>query len=229
VKVGALFRPALDALRAYWPAFLVIQAAAAGLVVAYFLSPAVQAFCEVATGWKERGGMAFAALANVISGGLIPEAIKRRCRPAGIAPPTAGELAHQWTLFAILGVLIERFYALQSLWFGDGHDVRTLGLKILCDQFGYTLWVAMPLVVFWFAVREHQYRPLATLRALGVRGFFERIVPIFAGNLAFWVPALVCVYALPQRLQFLLFLLLNSAWCLLLVFMARRQVGPGPG
>lgn len=227
MKVRGLFQPALAALRTYWPAFLAIQLAAAGLVVAYFLSPSVQSFCEIATGWKERGGMGFAALANVISGGLIPEAIKRHYRPAGIAAPGVGELLHQWTLFALLGVLIERFYALQAVIFGDGLDVWTLGRKIVLDQFGYTLFVALPLVVFWFALRQQGYRPLVTLRTLGLRGFVERLIPIFAGNLAFWVPALVCVYSLPQRLQFLLFLFLNAAWSLLMVFMARRQAGAG--
>jgi len=225
VSLRDWFRPSVIALRAYWPAFLAIQGAAVALVFAYFLSPAVQAACTWATDWKTRGGILFAALANILSGGVLPELIKRRTRPPGIPHPSAAELAHQWILFGILGVLVERFYALQSWFFGDGRDPWTLARKIVCDQFGYTLFVALPLVVFWFALREHRYRPLAALRALGFSGLARRVLEIFAGNTAFWIPALVCVYSLPQPLQFLLFLLLNAAWSLLLIFIARRQTG----
>ena len=55
--------------------------------------------------------------------------------------------------------------------------------------------------------------------------FIKRLAPLFVPNVIFWVPALSALYALPTELQFLLFVFLNGAWCLLMIFIAREMSG----
>jgi hypothetical protein len=83
----------------------------------------------------------------------------------------------------------------------------------------------MPFVVVWFAWKEHGYRLRPTLAALPPSLFIKRLAPLFVPNVIFWVPALIALYALPTELQFLLFVFLNGAWCLLMVFIVREMTG----
>jgi hypothetical protein len=55
--------------------------------------------------------------------------------------------------------------------------------------------------------------------------FLQRLIPLYLPNLLFWVPALIALYSLPTELQFLLYLFLNGAWCLLMIFIAREMSG----
>lgn len=221
--IRSFFAHALTGMRVYGRAMLVIQGMAVLLVVGYFSSPAVQEFCLHVTEWKERGGWAFAALATIVSGGVLPELIKWKLRPASVPAPTAGELAHLLVMFAILGIAVERFYWIQDQWWGGGRDPLTLGLKILVDQCGYTLLFALPFITVWFFWKESGYQIRETWAAVRSSAFPRRVMELFAPNLSFWVPVLICLYSLPQPLQFILFLIVNTAWCLLLVFIARRQ------
>ena len=174
--------------------------------------------------WREAGGLWFVAGANILSGGVLPELLKARMRPADRPGPTPVDLLHLFVLMGLLGVMVVEFYAAQRAWFGSGTDPGTIAVKILCDQFGYTLFVAMPCILVWFAWKENGYTARKTLRSLNARFFRDRVPPMFVPNVIFWVPALVALYALPTGLQYLLFLFLNAAWCTLMVFIAR---GPG--
>lgn len=222
--LSALFRPALSALWLYWPAFLLIQICAISLVIGSRLSPEVRAFCATAAEWQAAGGLLFAALANILSGGVVPEILKLWLRPPGIPRPTVPQLVHQWALFAILGVMVNRFYALQSGLFGDGAGWSTVIVKVMFDQFCFTPFIALPLVVVWFIWREQGYRPAATWRASTLPVIAGRGAQIYAVNLLFWIPTLFSVYSMPGEVQFPLFLIVNAAWGLLLIFIARRQV-----
>ncbi len=217
------FGHALMGLRVYGKAMLVIQGMAGAVVVTYFSSPSVQVFCQHLTEWKERGGWAFAALATIISGGVFPELIKWKLRPASVPAPTFGQLAHLFFMFAVLGISVDIFYLFQDHWWGGGRDPLTLALKILVDQFGYSLLFVLPFITVWFFWRENGYAIRETWRAVRSSAFPRRVMELFAPNITFWVPVLICVYSLPQPLQFILFLIVNSAWCMLLVFIARRQ------
>ncbi len=217
--------PALRGLRAYWPAFLGIQIFAFLCTAAFFVSPTVREWCEILMRWKIAGGLLFAAVANVVTGGVVPELLKWKLRPSSLSNPTAGELVHQFIMLAVLGISVDLFYQLQNvLWQGlDG--VPALIGKILLDQFIYTPLVALPFIVLWFLWREHDYDLAATRRAATFPLIRRRVCEILVSNVIFWVPILVALYSLPTPLQFLLFLIVNAAWCLLLIFIARRQVG----
>lgn len=218
------FEPALQGLRLYWPAFVGIQLAAFALTALFFLSPIMRDFCLMLADWKASGGLWFTGLANVVSGGVAPELLKLKFRPPGLPRPTAAELLHQFTMLAVLGVMVDLFYRFQSVLWAGREGWSALAGKIVLDQFGYTLFVALPFIVLWFLWREMDYNLAATWRAATFSRVWGRVGEILISNVFFWVPVLLAVYSLPAALQFLLFLVANAAWCILLIFIARQQV-----
>lgn len=220
----SLYTPLLLALRTYWPAILIIQGTALGAVLAYYHIEAAAGFFATLADWKTHGGLWFAALANVISAGVLPELLKRIFRPPSIKPPGALELAHQFGMWAILGINVALFYALQSRLFGDGTDAGTLLIKVLFDQLVFTPLVGVPIILGWFKLYEVRYDPRTWLKAMAKRSVVVHGLELWISCLAFWPVMLLIIYSLPQALQFSLFLFGNAAYSILLIFIARRQV-----
>lgn len=215
---------ALLGLRLYWPAFLLIQGSALAMAFLYFNHGGVQEFCHQLGAWKLAGGWWFAAVANVISGGVVPELLKLKFRPPGLPRPTPPELLHQFTMLAVLGMSVDLFYRFQDiLWAGKPAGLALAG-KILVDQFVYTPFIALFFVVIWYLWREQHFNLRATWRAATFPLVSRRVGEILVSNVLFWVPILLAVYSLPRDLQFILFLFVNAAWCILLIFIARQQV-----
>lgn len=219
--------PALRAVRLYWPAFLGLQLAAAALVAAYYTLPPVRAAAHWLLEWKNAGGLPLSAAATVFSGAVLPEALKALVRPPGYRPLDLPGWLHLASLMALLGMMVDVFYRLQGWWFGAADGFVVLLLKILVDQLVYSLLIATPLVIFWFAWKEHGFSWRRTAASVGWRGLLHRVPLLFVPNVCFWAPCLLALYALPTDLQFLLFVLLNSAWCLVMVFVAREISAPG--
>lgn len=217
--------PAIRAVRLYWPAFLGLQAAAAAMVLGYYASPAVRGAAHWLLEWKNGGGLPFVAAVSFLSGAVVPEALKALVRPPGYRPLDAAGWLHLGSLMAFFGVMVDIFYRWQGWWFGGLDGLTALALKILVDQLVYALLFVTPVVIVWFAWKENGYNVRRTASSLGWRGLLERLPLLFIPNVCFWVPALVALYALPTELQFLLFVLINGAWCLIMVFVA-REVSP---
>jgi hypothetical protein len=212
--------PALRALRLYWPAIVALQVVAVCVVLAYGQGGRVREVAHVLSGWKMAGGVWFVALANVVSGALLPELVKGILRRPGWRAPDVRGWLHLVSLMATLGVAVDVFYAFQGeLFAGVPGPVALIG-KILVDQFGYTLFVAMPLIVVWFEWKAQDYSFGRLCRTFRFGTLVRTIPPIFLPNLLFWIPALLAVYSLPVQLQFLLFVFLNAAWCIVLIFVA---------
>ncbi len=228
VTLRAYSARALLGLRLYWPAFLAIQCGALGFAALYFTQENVRDFCREVGGWKVAGGVWFAGIANVISGGVVPELLKLKFRPPELPRPTPPELLHQFTMLAVLGVSVDVFYRFQDwLWNGQS-GWQVLLAKILIDQFVYTPCLALLFVVLWYLWRETGFDLRATWRAASFSLVTRRIGEILVSNIFFWVPVLLAIYSLPRDLQFILFLFVNAAWCILLIFIARQQVAHSP-
>jgi hypothetical protein len=218
--------PALEAVRLYWPAFLALQLAAAATVVGYYALVPVRDVAHWLLEWKIAWGLPFVAAASVFSGAILPETLKAILRPPGYRPPDAAAWLHLGSLMALLGVMVDGFYQLQGQWFGDDGGIATVILKIFVDQFVYALFLVMPLVIVWFAWKENGYSMRRTAAAMGWRSLLAKIPILFVPNLCFWVPSLAALYALPTDLQFLLFVFVNGAWCLVMIFVAREISRP---
>jgi hypothetical protein len=222
-----LFRPAVLVWQAYGRAFLLIQGVALVVFAFYFVFPGFRQAAEVVAGWKEEGGIWFAALSAMVFGGVVPELLKWKLRPPGLPAPRFSELVHQISIFGIGGVMADGFYRLQARWFGDSADWNVVLLKILVDQLLYSPFVAVPIAVLWFLWREQGYDLVATWRACRWPLLKARTLQIWTTGALFWSPLLLGLYALPAALQFIAFLFALCAWGIIFVFIARRQVSGG--
>jgi hypothetical protein len=214
------FAAGLVALRRFWRPFLLIQAAAVLLVVAYHLSAAVRAACDAAAAAKARGGLPFAALTGAVAGGILPELAKWLADPK--AQPRAKQgraVAFNTAFFAVNGMVIDRFYRFEGQLFGQAATPTVVAAKTAFDQFLFTpAWLLV--IVALFTWRQNAFSVPLMLPLLRDRFYRRRVLPLLIPNWCFWIPMVSIIYALPAALQFLLFVLVLAAWSLIMVFIA---------
>jgi hypothetical protein len=208
------------ALRRFWRPFVLIQAAAVALAVAYHESTAVRAACAIAARWKTSGGSVFAAVSTAFAGGILPELAKLAAGGGRRAlRGRAGEIAFNTAFFALNGVVIDALYAAEAAMFGSGAGLLTVVEKTAFDQLVFTpIWLVF--VTLLFAWRQREFSWHAT-RPLLRRGFYRaRVMPLLIPSFLFWIPMVSIIYAMPVALQFLLFIPALGAWSLIMVFVA---------
>lgn len=219
-RTGSPFAAGLAALRRFWRPFLLIQAAAVLLVVAYRASGTVRAACDAAAAAKAQGGLPFAALTGALAGGWLPELAKLMADPKARPPRgIGGTLAFNTVFFALNGVVVDLLYRFETVLFGAEGTPGTVAAKVAFDQFVFSpTWLFVIVVIFTW--RGQGFRVARTLPLLRDRFYRRRVVPLLIPNWCFWIPMVSIVYALPSALQFLLFVLLLAAWSLIMVFIA---------
>ena len=215
--------PALEALKLYWPAILLIQAFALVLLICYYSVESSREIFNTVAGWKENGGYPFASITTIISGGVLPELLKRVLRPAGVIPPKMGELIHQFIMWAYLGIIVDTLYRSLNYLFGSGTDPLTLLYKVLSDQLIFSPFFSLPSMVIWFMLYESGYNLKRFLEQFSIKRIYQRVLPLWATSLIFWPVMLVIIFSLPQVLQFPLFLFGNAAFSILMIFILRHQ------
>jgi hypothetical protein len=210
------------ALRQFWRPFLLIQAAAVLLALAFRFSPTFRAACATAAQWKAAGGLPFAAITVAFAGGLLPELAKLIAMGPRMLAGRAGEVAFNTAFFAVNGVVVDLLYSGEARFFGAGGDPRTVVEKLAFDQFLFTpTWLVV--IVLLFLWRQRGFSWAATRPALR-RGFYrERVLPLLLPDWLFWIPMVSVIYALPVALQFLLFIPALAAWSLIMVFIAQKE------
>ncbi len=210
------------ALRRFWRPFILIQAAAALLAIAYWMSATFRAACAVAAAWKSSGGLPFAAatapwpaVRSPSWPGWPPIGARHDCRGR------AGEILFNTAFFAFNGVVIDLLYRGEALLFGGDPHPLTVVEKVAFDQFVFNpVWGV--LIVLLFLWRQRRFSLAATLPVLR-RGFYRaRVLPLLIPSWLFWIPMVSIIYALPVPLQFLLFVPALGAWSLIMVFIADR-------
>lgn len=214
--------PAAHALRGYWPVFLLLQVCVGLLTAGYYVAAPFRDAAHALLVWKQSGGLFFVAAATVFSGALLPEGLKALLRPRGYRPPDPAGWLHLCSLMVFLGIAVDGFYRLQCRMFGEADGLGVVVLKVLVDQLLYAPLFALPFVLVWFEWKENGYGIRKTMDSVGPSLFRRRLPGLYLPNLLFWVPSLSALYALPGELQFLLFIFINAAWCLLMVLIARE-------
>ena len=127
-----------------------------------------------------------------------------------------------------MGLILPKFYAFQGFLYGNGTDVRTLALKIVTDQFGYTAFFASPAVAISHLWKDRGYRWSAIAPLLG-KGWFRRlVVPNLVMNWTIWFPSLCVIYSLPPALQAHVAGLIGGFWALMSLQIA-AHTKPGAG
>lgn len=202
---------------------LVLQAAALGLVLAYYFLPAAHGLFDRLAAWRTEGGYWFSGAASALCGGVLPF-LYLRLNPATRA-------ANPWPLmlfFALFwlwkGAEIDLWYRTLSALFGDGTGAGTIARKVAADQFGFNPLYAAPCGNLIFAWKDAGFRwaPVgADLRA--GRWYYRRVLPVLLSVWALWIPVVCCVYALPPPLQIPLFNVVLCFWSLLFTHILTRQ------
>jgi len=209
------------ALRRFWRPFLLIQAGAVVLALAFRVSPGFRQAAEAAAAWKASGGLSFAAITCAVAGGLLPELAKLLAMGPGTLRGRAGEVAFNTAFFAADGIVVDFLYRGEAGLFGAAGSAGTVIEKVAFDQFVFTpTWsVAIVLLFLW---RQRGFSA-AAVRPVLRRGFYaERVIPLLLPNWLFWIPMVSVIYALPSALQFLMFIPALAAWSLIMVFIADR-------
>lgn len=200
---------------------LVLQGAAFGLLAAYYAIPSVRQALVTVAGVQARYGTPFSLASYLLFCGLVPYAF---CLiiPA-LRPREPGKaLAFAVVFWSAMGLIVSRFYALQSILYGNGTDFRTLALKILTDQLVYTAFFASPCVAVTHVWKDRGYRWTA-LKPLLKKGWYRRlVVPNLVMNWVIWIPSLCVIYSLPPALQVHVAGLIGGFWALLCLQIAAR-------
>ena len=204
-----------DAVRRNARPFLLIQAFAIGMASAYFLLPGAESAMTGVGDFKRQGGLPFAAITTVLASVALPELARAL---TGRRRTRASDLAFQILFFALVGVVVDLFYAALGTLFGHGLDPATIAKKLLVDQLAFSPFVATPLAITAFLWKEVGFSPARTIESFREHGGFRlRFLRTLIPNWCFWTPILFAVYAMPRELQFVLFLFAQAAWSLLLV------------
>lgn len=210
--VQALFRPGLA-----------LQAAALGLVLAYYFLPAAHGLFDRLAAWRTEGGYVFSSLAAALCGGVLPF-LYLRFNPATRAGNPWPHLFFFTLFWAWKGAEIDLLYRILAVVFGNGPSFATIAPKVLCDQFGYNLLYAAPVGNLCFAWKDAGFR-WAPVWADVRRGrwYARSVLPVLLGVWAVWIPVVSCVYALPAALQIPLFNVVLCFWSLLFAHILARQ------
>ena len=138
-------RLGLGAVRANLVPAFCVQALMLSLVLAYFYVSAARPFFDFLTDWNVRGGLPFSFLAMGITVGGLTEAFTVYLHKNGRwTREDFINMAFNFLVFGVLGVMNSLFYQLQAHWFGAGRSVETLASKAFVDQFLYTPFLNNP-------------------------------------------------------------------------------------
>jgi hypothetical protein len=203
---------------------LILEAAMALLVAAYYSWPAAADVLSRFGAWEHRGGVLAAALATALAGGLLSQLSRVYFQDGGRWTATHVEnAAFNLGLFFISGTMVYEFYQQQARWFGNGTAWSILVPKILLDQFGFTVLWSTPyqsLMTRWHTLRYSWPR---LWRELDRNFIAERMLPILVTNWMFWLPGVTLIYSLPLNLQTSLFIFATAIWGLLLPAVVRQS------
>lgn len=200
---------------------LVLQSAAAVILLLYFLVPATRPGFEAIGALRARYGYLFSAVSTAISGGLISWLVLWN---RGRIPP--GRLGAHGLFFILYwgaqGLMVDTLYRLQGQWFGDGNDPLTLLKKVLVDQGPYNLLYATPASLLFYTWKDHSFSWPRAWKAFR-KDFRHRYWSIMISAWMVWIPAVTMIYSLPPDLQIPLFNLVICFFTLVLAFVSRES------
>lgn len=214
----------LRAARANLIPGLILQALMLALLLGYYFHPTTTAWLDRLADLKLHWGYGYSALSAIVAGALIPEVMRILAFQKG--RPRRENFTN--LLFTIpywcgMGMLVDAFYRGQALVFGAEPTFQVVALKVICDQFLYSPFVATPLACWLYDWK------IAGYRFAGVQRFFTKayardvMIPVVFANWGVWIPVVTVLYSLPGSLQIPLFGLALSLWVLLLTWMSERR------
>lgn len=219
-RLAAAVARGLQAVRRNAKPFLLIQALAVALAIAYYLAPGAPSAMAGIAAFKRNGGLPLSAIATAFASVALPEFARWATGRDRTGP---ADLAFQIVFFSLIGIVVDLFYQGLGLLFGNDPGFVTIGKKLLVDQLAFSTVVTTPFAITAFLWKDSGFSPERTANAFRAQGgFWARYLQTIVPNWCYWPPVLVAVYAMPGNLQFLLFLFVQAAWSLILVDLNER-------
>jgi hypothetical protein len=196
------------------------------VLIGYYLSARFADFLNDVAHFKSDHGLAFVVVAAVLGGAVVPELFvilffqRGRFRRENLR-----NLAFTIPTWGIDGILVDRMYRLNAVWFGDVTTVWVVTAKILVDQLGYNPFFAAPAEVLVYEWKNDGVSWKSVRRAFTWEHYRDKIVPTLLATWAVWGPLMAIIYSLPYALQFPLFSIALTFWVLLLTYMTNRFAG----
>lgn len=201
---------------------LLLNVLVAGLVASYYLVPQVAAAWEAVAEFKTRWSYLFSAVSGGMSAAVLPYLAQRAMGTLSVG---AGRRQLGWLVlfWCYRGVEVDLFYKFQGWLFGQGHDAGTLVLKVIMDQFIYSVIWAAPSYVIMLRWLEKDRSWSQTFASLDRRFWFHTYPTVMVTNWLVWIPTVTLVYSLPLPLQFPLFTVVMCFFVLIVTLLAAGQ------
>ena len=216
--------PGIAAVKHNWAPFLLMQVLAAVLVIAYYRSAGLREATEAVQRIKSTGGVPFDILTGSLACGLLPQLAKAVTgKVKDFSKPFWLEMLFNAFVYSIIAIEVDYFYQFQGSLFGIGIDWQTLVKKTTFDMAIFSPILSIPSAVVLFEWRKAGFSSKELIGSLTPRFYEQKIVPALIPCWAFWIPMLMCVYALPPNLQFPFAQLGEASWCILFIFIATAE------
>lgn len=185
--------------------------------------PTRQALDHVAQ-LKQAWGYTFAAISYVIAAALFPELLRIVFFQQGRARwKNVSNFLGAAPMWAVVGVTVDMLYRGQAIWFGAGSDFRTILCKLLVDQFLYSPFFSVPVIVAWLAWRDAGFRPAAARGIFTADFLLDRVFPVMVAGWCIWIPGVSLVYFMPSLLQLPVAVLIQVFWVLIITTLSERR------
>lgn len=190
------------------------------IVAMYYQVSAFREVLEPVASWQRRHGWHGAFLTCSFFCGVIPYLIYRfGCRTRVESPLRVAVAQTFWCGFH--GVICNWFFSVQAVWFGTGHNAATVAVKILTDQFGWTVLVMAPSNAIFYSLLVGDLRPGDLRRSL--KDIFQRVyLPGLLTNWGFGIPSCLAVYSFPSALQIHVLGLISACGVIVCVAIGRQ-------
>lgn len=193
-------------------------------MVGYYQIESIRSFADEIGRLKTAWGILFSASGGFIAGGIVPEIAKfltGKMQPPG--KEWVSSTIFNGFVYAVVATQVDYFYRFQSFAFGDGIDPGTLALKTVVDMGLFSPFLCMPTAVLLCEWRIQRWRLGPTVRSVTRLWYRDRVIPTLIPGWAFWIPFLLCLYALPAALQLPFAFLGEAAWSIIFIFIATQS------
>ena len=197
---------------------LCLQFFALTIGLSYFYWPASQQTFQFFADLKTEYGVIYAMISTSIFGGLLPFLYMLMSGKIRFLP--FYQFLFYIFIWAAIGALINGFYALQVLLFGEGTDWLTILKKTAFDQLFFSAFITAPIIALAFLWKDQQFSWQKTKMQ------FAELIKVHLPTTVVttwivWIPAVCLIYMMPTNLQIPLF---NLVLCFFVLILAILNV-----
>jgi hypothetical protein len=203
---------------------LIVQAVMVSLLLAYYFHVPTRELLERLAEVKVRWGYAYSALSAVVAGGMVPELLRIFVFQKGrVIRQNFSNLVFASVFWAGMGVLVDAFYRLQAIWWGDEATLAVVIPQVIVDQFVFSPLITAPLTTWLYEWKNRGYRMRSCFFTISY--FRDQIFPTIVAIWGVWIPIVTVLYILPESLQIPMYALALSLWVMIYTWMSEEASG----